>query len=147
PVWPPEDFAGLSEVQNSTGVPLSSGENACTAVQFKAMIDADAVTFLQPSVIKVGGVSEFLKVAALVEAANLELAPHSPYFGPGFVASLHLIAHTARAKWIEKIYFDLESTLFNKPLKFEKGNYHLPDGPGLGLDMDPNVLKEYRVKD
>src|SRR5262249_9789734 len=70
PVWPPEDFAGLSEVQSSTGVPLSSGENACTAVQFKAMIDADAVTFLQPSVIKVGGVSEFLKVAALVEAAN-----------------------------------------------------------------------------
>jgi L-alanine-DL-glutamate epimerase-like enolase superfamily enzyme len=146
PVWPPEDFAGLSTVGNSTGVPLSSGENLCTAVQFGAMIDADAVTFVQPSVIKVGGVSEFLKVAALVEAANLELAPHSPYFGPGFVATLHLIAHTAQAKWIEKFYFDLESPLFTTPLKLERGSYTLPTGPGLGADMDPNVLKEYKVK-
>ncbi len=147
PVWPPEDFAGLAEVQNSTGVPLASGENACTAQQFQAMIDAGAATFVQPSVIKVGGVSEFLKVATLVEAANLELAPHSPYFGPGFVASLHLIAHTGRAQWIEKIYFDLESPLFTQPLRLEKGSYTLPEGPGLGAEMDPHVLKEFRVKE
>ena len=147
PVWPPEDFAGLAEVQNSTGVPLASGENACTAEQFHAMIEADAITFVQPSVIKVGGVSEFLKVAALVEAANLELAPHSPYFGPGFVATLHLIAHTGRARWIEKIYFDLESPLFTQPLRLEKGTYTLPEGPGLGVEMDPHALKEFRVKE
>ena len=104
-------------------------------------------TFLQPSVIKVGGVSEFLKVATLVEAANLELAPHSPYFGPGFAASLHLIAHTGRARWIEKIYIDLESPLFTQPLRLEKGTYTLPTGPGLGADMDPHVLKEYRWKE
>lgn len=147
PVWPPEDFAGLAEVQNSTGVPLASGENACTAYQFHALIEAGAVAFVQPSVIKVGGVSEFLKVAHLVEAANLELAPHSPYFGPGFAASLHLIAHTARARWIEKIYFDLESPIFTQPLKLERGSYTLPGGPGLGVEVDPNVLREYRVKE
>jgi L-alanine-DL-glutamate epimerase-like enolase superfamily enzyme len=119
PVWPPEDYAGLAEVQNSTGVPLASGENACTAQQFAAMLEADAATFYQPSVIKVGGVSEFLKVATLVESANRELAPHSPYFGPGFVATLHLIAHTGRARWIERFYFNLESPLFTQPLRIE----------------------------
>ena len=147
PVWPPEDFAALAEVQNSTGVPVASGENACTAFQFRAMIEAEAATFLQPSVIKLGGVTEFLKVAQLVETANLELAPHSPYFGPGFLASLHLIAHTGRAKWVEKIYFDLESPIFTRALSPEQGVYTVPEGPGLGLDVDPKVLKEYWLKD
>jgi L-alanine-DL-glutamate epimerase-like enolase superfamily enzyme len=147
PVWPPEDFAALAEVQSSTGVPIASGENACTAVQFGALIDAEAATFIQPSVIKLGGVSEFLKVAQLVEAANLELAPHSAYFGPGFAATLHLIAHTGRAKWIEKFYFDLESAIFTQPLRLDQGGYTLPEGPGLGVDVDPLALEEYRVKD
>jgi L-alanine-DL-glutamate epimerase-like enolase superfamily enzyme len=147
PVWPPEDFVGLAEVQSSTGVPLSSGENACTAFQFKQMIEAGAATFVQPSVTKVGGVAEFLKVAHLVQTANLELAPHSPYFGPGFVATLHLIAHTAQAKWVEKIYFDLESPLFVKPLAFAKGTYTVPSGPGLGADMDPHALREFQAKE
>jgi D-galactarolactone cycloisomerase len=146
PVWPPEDFEGLAEVQNGTGVPLSSGENLCTAVQFKNMIEAGAVTFVQPSVTKVGGVSEFLKVATLVQSANLELAPHSPYFGPGFVATLHLIAHTQQARWVERFYFELESPLFTHPLEFKRGQFTVPSRPGLGADMDPNVLKEYRAK-
>jgi L-alanine-DL-glutamate epimerase-like enolase superfamily enzyme len=147
PVWPPEDFEGLAEVQSSTGVPLSSGENACTVFQFKHMIAAGAATFVQPSVIKVGGVSEFLKVAALVQTANLELAPHSPYFGPGFAATLHLIAHTGQARWIEKLYFDLESPLFVKPLAFSKGSYTVPVEPGLGADLDPHALREYLLKE
>jgi L-alanine-DL-glutamate epimerase-like enolase superfamily enzyme len=147
PVWPPEDYAGLAEVQSSTGVSLSSGENACTAFQFKEMIDAGAATFIQPSVTKVGGISEFLKVATLVQTANLELAPHSPYFGPGFVATLHLIAHTAQPKWVEKIYFDLESPLFVKPLEFSKGAYTVPSVPGIGADMDPHALREYKLKE
>jgi len=147
PIWPPEDYAALAEVQSSTGVPLSSGENACTAFQFKGMIDAGAVTFVQPSVIKVGGIGEFLQVANLVRQANLELAPHSPYFGPGFVATLHLIAHTGQARWIERFYFELESTLFTQPLEFSKAVYTVPSGPGLGVEMDPHVLKEFRVKE
>ena len=147
PVWPPEDFAGLAEVQSGTGVPLSSGENACTAFQFKQMIEAGAVTFVQPSVTKVGGISEFLKVAHLVQTANLELAPHSPYFGPGFVATLHLIAHTGQPRWVEKFYFDLESPLFVKPLEFSKGTFTVPSVPGLGADMDAHALREYKVKE
>ncbi|MEE8395706.1 MAG: mandelate racemase/muconate lactonizing enzyme family protein [bacterium] len=145
PVWPPEDFEGLANVQDGSGVPLAAGENACTAFQFKSMAEAGAVSYLQPSVIKVGGIAEFLKVAILAETYNLGLAPHSPYFGPGFVATLHLIAHTGQPEWIEKFYFDLEASPFTKPLKIKKGAFTLPDGPGLGLEVDPAVIKEYRA--
>lgn len=147
PVWPPEDFVGLAAVQESGGVPLAAGENACTVHQFQLMAETGAVSYLQPSVTKVGGISEFLKVATVAETFNLGLAPHSPYFGPGFLASLHLIAHTERARWVEKIYFDLEASPFSPPLLPANGAYTLPEGPGLGLEIDQDVVKEYRSKD
>jgi L-alanine-DL-glutamate epimerase-like enolase superfamily enzyme len=145
PVWPPEDYQGLASVQESSGVPLASGENACTAHQFQAMLEAGAVSYVQPSVTKVGGIGEFLKVAALAETHNVALAPHSPYFGPGFLATLHLIAHTGQARWVEKIYFDLEANFFSPALAPQNGVYTLPEGPGLGLDLNLDVLEKYRV--
>lgn len=146
PIWPPEDYDALAEVQASTGVSLSSGENACTAQQFKLMMDAGAVRFVQPSVIKVGGIGQFLEVCRLAAQYNLEVAPHSPYFGPGFVATLHLIAHTGQPRWVEKIYFDLGAQLFTAPLPFANGIYSLPTGPGLGVEPNPQVLKDHALK-
>ena len=146
PVWPPEDFAGLAAVQESSGVPLASGENACTVHQFQTMLEAGAASYIQPSVTKVGGVGEFLKVATLAETYNVDLAPHSPYFGPGFLATLHLIAHTGKTARIEKIFFDLEANFFSPALEPKEGVYTLPDGPGLGLELNPEILAKYQVK-
>ncbi len=147
PVWPPEDFPSLAQVMDESGVALAAGENACTLHQFQLMMSEGAVRYAQPSVIKVGGVSEFIKVATLAETYNLSLAPHSPYFGPGFLATLHLIAHTRRADWVEKIYCELEASVFTKPLEFDGAQYTIPEGPGLGLDVDPLVLKEYALEE
>ena len=88
-----------------------------------------------------------MKVATLAETFNLSLAPHSPYFGPGFLATLHLIAHTRRAEWIEKIYCELEASVFTRPLEFDGGRYTIPEGPGLGLNVDPLILKEYALRE
>lgn len=145
PIWPPEDYRALAAVMENSGVPLAAGENACTAHQFRLMMDKAAVRYPQPSVVKVGGVSEFLKVAALAESFNLELAPHSPYFGPGFVATLHLIAHTRQARWVEKLYCDLETSICVPELEMRDAIYTIPDGPGLGINIDPQVLKDYAI--
>src|SRR5688500_17088795 len=90
PVFPPEDALGLRSVGESTGIPIAAGENCCFATQFAALLDG--VQYAQPSVTKVGGVTEFLKVAALARELGVKLAPHSPYFGPGALATLHLLA-------------------------------------------------------
>lgn len=147
PVWPPEDYAGLAQVQATSGVPLSAGENWCTDWQFKQAMDAGAVTFVQPSVTKVGGIAEWLKVAHLARVSGFEMAPHSPYFGPGFVATLHLIAHTGQPRWVERIYFDLEVPLFTEPLSFAGGSFSVPQGPGLGIELDWKTLESFRLKD
>ena len=145
PVWPPEDFEGLARVRVESGVAIAAGENYCTLRQFQAAFDAGALTFAQPSVTKVGGIAEFLRVAELAALQGIELAPHSPYFGPGFVATLHLIAHIGHVEWVEKIYVDLEAPLFAEPLAFSDGVYKVPDGPGLGVALAPDLLTRYRI--
>src|SRR5690606_5018200 len=124
-------------------VPIAAGENACTAWEFKAMLERRAVTYAQPSVTKVGGVTEFRKVMALAEAHNALLAPHSPYFGPGFLATLHLMAGSGEP--VERFYGKLEASLFGDLIEAEAGRLRIPQGPGLGCDPDPDVVEKYRI--
>ena len=145
PIWPPEDFRGLSELGRKARVPIALGENACTVHQFQCMLDAGAADYIQPSVVKVGGITEWRKVAALAETYNVSIAPHSPYFGPGFLASIHLIAATPCADWLEYIYIDLEASVFKDFPAVKDGFFPLPQGPGIGLEIDQEVLDRYRI--
>ncbi len=145
PVWPPENFLLLAETRDAR-LPLASGENLCTVWQFQHMLDARAVDYTQPSVTKVGGVAEFAAVCEATHAADTAVAPHSPYFGPGFLASLHLIATKAPEAYVERLYVDLEADLFGgRTVPDRNGRLELPDEPGLGCDPDPELLARYRT--
>lgn len=146
PVFPPEDFAALRRLGDMTGIPIAAGENACTAFQFQAMIEARAVSFAQPSVSKVGGVTEFLKIAALCETQGVTLAPHSPYFGPGFLATLHLAAARSVPTVVEWFHLDREACFYGDRIAPSRGRIPVPQAPGLGFDPDPAVIERYRVK-
>ncbi len=145
PIFPPEDFRALARLQAETGVPLAAGENACTAFQFDEMFAAGAVTYAQPSVAKVGGITEFRKVAALAETNNVALMPHSPYFGPGFLATLHLAAAHPDGGLVEWFYLNREACLYGDAIAPARGTFRVPEGPGLGWDPDPDVIKSYTV--
>ena len=147
PIFPPEDFQALAKLRTESGVPIAAGEHACTAFQFREMFAAGAVTYAQPSVTKVGGITEFRKISAMATAAGVQLMPHSPYFGPGFLATLHLTASEANPGHVEWFYLDREACLYGDAIKPKNGLYTVPDGPGLGLEPDPDVIKDYRVKD
>ena len=144
PIFPPEDFAAIARLRDGTGVPMAAGENACTSFQFREMFAAEAVDYAQPSVTKVGGVTEFLKVATLADAAGVTLMPHSPYFGPGFLATLQLQAARGTAGgMIERYHMDLEASLYGGLVTPVNGGFVVPTGPGLGRDPDPDVMKTY----
>jgi len=144
PIFPPEDFESLSWLQTETGIPLAAGENACTAFEFQKMIAADAVTYLQPSVTKVGGVTEFAKIVALAEAQGKTVMPHAPYFGPGLLASLHLLSLLPDESLAEVFYYKtLEASLYGDAIVARDGMMTVPEGPGLGLDPDPDVIRDY----
>ena len=145
PIFPPEDYPELAKLRRESGVPIAAGENACTAFDFRNMFVAGAVDFAQPSVTKVGGITEFRKVAALAEANGVTIMPHSPYFGPGFVATLHLMAAQAAEGLVERFYLSPEATLYGELIEPVDGTFCVPDGPGLGADPDQAVIDRYRV--
>jgi len=147
PIFPPEDFRSLAALRRESGIAIAAGENACTVHEFEKMFAAGAVTYAQPSVTKVGGITEFRKVAALAESKGVALMPHSPYFGPGFLATLHLTAALPIAGLVERFYLKLEASLYGDLIDPVRGKFRLPDGPGLGREPDAAVIKAYRVKD
>lgn len=145
PIFPPEDYPALAQLRRDSGIPIAAGENACTAFDFKAMFAAGAVDYAQPSVTKVGGITEFRKVAALAETNGVTLMPHSPYFGPGFVATLHLMAAQAAEGLVERFYLSPTATLYGDLIEPTNGAFSVPEGPGLGADPDPEVIDRFRV--
>jgi L-alanine-DL-glutamate epimerase-like enolase superfamily enzyme len=144
PVWPPDDYAALARVR-SAGVPIAAGENAGTPIEIAQLIDAAKVDFVQPSATKIGGVSEMQRLIALAGARRTTLAPHSPYFGPGLIATIHICASLPEPAFVERFYCDLEASPFGEQVNAADGYMTVPQGPGLGLDIDAAVIARYRV--
>jgi L-alanine-DL-glutamate epimerase-like enolase superfamily enzyme len=145
PVWPPEDYAGLARVRAAGGVAIAAGENAAGPMDFRAAFAAGALDIAQPSVIKIGGPSAMLEIAALARAAGVRLVPHNAYFGAGYLASLHLNATLAPDAPFERLFIDLEASPYHDLITAPDGQVTVPDGPGLGRDPDPGVLARYRA--
>jgi D-galactarolactone cycloisomerase len=145
PVWPPEDWQGLARVRLEGGIPIAAGENAGGLLDFRAAFAADALDVAQPSVAKIGGITEMMKIAGLAEAQGVRLVPHCAYFGPGFLASLHLHARLAPAEPFERLFVDLEASPYHDAVLAPGGRVSVPAGPGLGCDPDMSVLTKYAV--
>lgn len=140
PVWPPEPGL-LARVRAEGGIRVAAGENVANAFEFQRLFAQQALSVAQPSVTKVGGVSEMRKVFDLAQTWGVRVVPHSAYFGPGLLASIHVSAAQPQDVWIERFYCDFEATPLGDVINPKKGRIDVPQGPGLGVDPDPEVLK------
>ena len=146
PVWPPEDHTGLARVQAQGFIPTAAGENAMLP-EFKGMLEAHAITYAQPSVTKVGGVTQMRKVMALADAHGVEVVPHSAYFGPGLLASIHCIAAMPNGGLVERYDADFAENPLHDAIHPDKnGHIAVPQGPGLGVEPDMKIVDKLRVK-
>jgi D-galactarolactone cycloisomerase len=92
---------------------------------------------------KVGGIGEMKKIAVLAASANVTFVPHSFYFGPGLAATLHVVASTQGVPYVEMPPGQLSAPLLATPIRFANGAVHVPEGPGLGADPDPDVFRRH----
>jgi D-galactarolactone cycloisomerase len=145
PIYPPDDHAGLARLRAASRIPIAAGENVSNVFEFKRLFEAGALSFAQPSITKVGGVTEIRKVFALAESFGVTVVPHSPYFGPGLVASVHVCAASTRPTWIERYYCDFEVHPFGDIIHPQRGDIVIPQGPGLGLEPDLKVVEKLRI--
>lgn len=146
PLFPPEDFDALARLAAGTRVALAAGENACTRHEFARMIRSNAVTYPQPSVTKVGGVTEFAAVLRQAGAAGATCMPHSPYFGPGYSATLQLLALAPGEPLLECLYVEPAAQPgVGTPLP-QGGTVQIPAAPGIGFDPDWEVFERFGKK-
>ena len=95
---------------------------------------------------KVGGLSEVLKILKTNGGPlGLPFTPHSPYFGPGFLATLQLAGAVETTRFVEYLYVHPDRWVYKDMPLPENGMVSIPDGKGLGMDPDPEVLERYYV--
>lgn len=140
-----DDRAGLAEFRAWTAIPVALGESECTRFDFAALIAARAVDIVQPDPAFCGGITETMRIASLAAAFNLRFAPHLWAGAPCFFAGLHCIA-AAPAGYI--VEFSLGANpmihkLSRAPVTVTDGMIAVPDAPGLGLDMDTDMIARY----
>ena len=145
PIYPPDDHAGLARLRALAPMPIAAGENCSNVMEFARLMTTGAIGIAQPSITKMGGVTEMRKVFALGEAHGVVVVPHSPYFGPGLIASIHVCAAAAREIPIERYYCDFAQTPFGQAIEPMNGAFAVPQGPGLGHDPDEAVVARMRV--
>lgn len=137
PIWPPEDIPAIARIRAAAPVPISAGECNGSVEDFCRMFETRAVDVAQPSVTKIGGLSAMLEIAELAREAGVRLVPHSPYFGPGLLATLHFLAATEEAEPIEIYFADLRQAPYGEKLVPKAGTIDVPDAPGLGYEPEP----------
>jgi len=148
PVWP-DDLAGSAEVASKVAIPIA-GYETCSygTVSFRDYIAARAVHFVQPDVAWAGGLTETLKIAHLAQAANLPLAPHIHGSAVAVAAAAHLLGAVRNGSMAEMVFpaHPLMEDLVREPLVVDgAGEIDLGERPGLGIELDPDAVKRYRV--
>ena len=145
PVWPPENVAGLAEVRVRGGIPTAAGENYGTVWDFRRACEAGAITYAQPSITKIGGVTEMRRVMTIADTFGVQVVPHSAYFGPGLLASIHCIAAMPSESLVERFYCDFAENPLGEAIQPKQGRIQVSQGPGLGVDPDPRLLEKLRA--
>ena len=145
PVDPVDDYETMARIRRDTGMTIAAGENIGPAAEARHAIERGALDIFQPSVTKIGGIIAMGKAIDIAKQHGVRVMPHSPYFGPGLIATLHVIAAWLPDALCERFYCELEATPLGDAILAHDGRMHMPQGPGLGIDVDESVIARYRV--
>lgn len=135
PLWPPEDLRALAALQAKVPVPLAMGENASSAYELAEVVRGNAARFIQPSVIKLG-LTAAKGLSDLCEGSRVTCAPQVAFFGPGYLAALHLIASQGTDVSLERLFVELAHVPYGDSVPIRNGWITVPDGPGLGAEPE-----------
>ena len=137
----PDDISGLSEIRSKINIPVATGELEYTKYGFKQLMQNKAVDIVQPNVGRVGGITEWLKIANLAQAFNLQIAPHAC-----LLIHLHLACSQPNLKAIESVdtEYALDKVLYIEVPRPNNGILSpFPDKPGLGLELNPYTIQKW----
>ena len=141
---PPENIEALQQIKDAShNTDIATGERLFFRWGYRELLNRRLVDIIQPDIAHTGGISEIRRIASMAEIEYIKFAPHNPNGPIATAASLHvcanvpnfLILETARdMPWHDKVQ--------TNPLQIKNGYFELPNSPGLGTDLDENIIKE-----
>jgi len=134
-----DDPDQLFQVSQALDVPIAAGETYCTKYEFRNLIEKRAADILIIDLQRVGGVTEWLKIATMAEAWNLPVASHLFHD-----FSMHLIAAIPNGLFVE--YMPWWDVIYQEPPQVKDGYLEIPKVAGLGFELDPEALQKYELK-
>jgi mandelate racemase len=133
-----DDFSGCAHLKHHLKTPIQIGENFMGPEQMAQALAAGACDYVMPDAERIGGVTGWMRAAALAQGAGVEMSSH---LFPE--VSCHLMAATPTAHWLE--YVDWADAVLAEPLRVKDGHVLVPDAPGIGLKWDEKAVKQYQV--
>ena len=154
---PPEDLSGYRDVKAAISIPIAGGECEFTRFGFRDLLVSRAVDIVQPDTCAAGGLSECKKIADMAWSFGVRYNPHVWGTGIAIAASLQLLAvlppHTPPSlKSVEPMLeFDrtehpIRQAVLRQPIEHIGGIVRVPDGPGLGIEVDRDALTKFAAK-
>ena len=140
---PQHDLPGLARVVRSLDVAVSFGEQQHTRWQFRDLITLADPDILQPDVVLAGGITESRRIYEVARACGKEIMPHCPTAGIASAASLQLYCtqiDAARPHEYSEEFSGHPSTVLSRPISVSRGVAAMPDGPGLGIELDEDAV-------
>lgn len=131
-----EDLHGHAEIRRSSSIPIQMGENWCEPTDMQRALDAGACDLAMPDVMKIGGVTGWMKAAAMAQAHGIPMSSH--IFQE---ISVHLLGVTPTAHWLERM--DLAGAILARPLAFQDGQAQCPQEPGVGIDWNEAAIEKF----
>jgi galactonate dehydratase len=153
PFWfeepvPSSNVAGLAEIRAATRTPIVTGEDLYTKVAFQPVLEARAVDIVNPDVASCGGILELVEIAAAASMTAVDVAPHN-YNSLSLGLAATLQASAVIPNFLITEYFvnfePRSAELVRVPLEVVSGRIRIPDGPGLGIDLDEAALQRRAV--
>lgn len=140
----PDKIQSYAAIRRESPIPISGGEHEYTRWGIHRLLAAEAVDVLQPDIYWAGGITEMLKICALASAYDLPVIPH----GHSAPASIHLIAAqpeplTPMAEYLIK-WNDVHQFFLARRTEPVNGMIPVPEGPGIGMDLDAAKIEEER---
>jgi len=140
---PPDQLGALVQVARSTRIPVATGERLHLRTQFRDLFASGAAQICQADITHCGGLLETKKIAAMAETHGLLVAPHNVSASVGTAAALHIAASTPNFK-IQEYFNDFAEPFVEQAApgvpKVEDGYFPLPQGPGLGVTFNEDVV-------
>lgn len=148
PYW---ELEWTAEVTRTLELDVTGGEQDCSISQWRRIIDMRAVNVVQPDICYLGGLTRTLQVARMAEAAGLPCTPHSANLSMVTVFTLHMMgALTNAGPYVEFSiepndgYYPWQEGLYRPVLEARDGKVAIPEGPGWGVEVNPDWLQQSR---